>query len=259
LSAEEPSAQTVDSSLHRVMGTASSPSFAIPCAPKPITTSTVVRDPLDSCPSAYHLVCMGALRDDLDLTEPLLQVRNHAAAWIPSALDGSFRRRLRREVDAGPFRPMRGMFGKVEMEIEGYDVAAPMDGFPLMLELSCELSARIKSSGARIRGLATWTPNEIGVARYRPGSIGITPHLDGKWYRRLVAVITVYGRSRFAICRSRVGEVTADWRPGPGDLILLRAPGLGGLRDGRPFHLVGGPTQGVRCSLGLRMSVDPPS
>jgi hypothetical protein len=144
---------------------------------------------------------MGALRDDLDVTQPLVQVRDDAAAWIPSALDDSFRGRLRREVDHGPFRPMRGTFGKVEMEIEGYDVAAPMDGFPLMLELSRELAALVRSSGARIRGLATWIPNEIGVARYRPGSIGITPHLDGKWYRRLVAVITVYGRSRFAICQ----------------------------------------------------------
>ena len=150
---------------------------------------------------------------------------------------------------------MRGTFGKVAMEIEGYDVIGSAESFPLMWELSRELGALVRSSGARIRGLATWVPNEIGVARYRPGSIGITPHLDGKWYRRLVAVITVYGRSRFAICRNREGEVTADWRPGPGDLVLLRAPGLGGLRDGRPFHLVGGPTRGARCSLGVRMSV----
>src|SRR5436190_11545417 len=150
---------------------------------------------------------MGALRDDLDLSPALIQVRNAAAAWIPSALSDSFRRRLRREIDAGPFRPMQGTFGKVEMEIDGYDVAAPMEGFPLMLELSRELGALVRSSGARIRGLATWIPNEIGVPRYRPGSLGITPHLDGKWYRRLVVVVTVYGRSRFAICRSREGEV----------------------------------------------------
>lgn len=198
---------------------------------------------------------MSALREDLDLSEPLRRVRTDAAAWIPSALDDAFRRRLRREVDAGPFRPMRGTFGKVRMEIDGYDVPAPMDGFPLMLELSRELGARVRSSDARIRGLATWVPNEIGVTRYRPRSLGITPHLDGKWYRRLVAVVTVYGRSRFAICRSRDGEVIADWRPGPGDLVLMRAPGFGGLLDGRPFHLAEGPTRGVRCSLGVRMSV----
>jgi hypothetical protein len=198
------------------------------------------------------------LRDDLDLTQPLGRVRSDGAAWVPSALTDSFRRRLRKEVDAGPFRPMHGTFGKVQMEIDGYDVAAPMTDFPLMLELSRELGTLVRSSGGRIRGLATWIPNEIGVARYRPGSMGITPHLDGKWYRRLVAVITVYGRSRFAICRTREGEVIADWRPGPGDLVLLRAPGMGGLRNGRPFHFVEGPPRGVRCSLGVRMSVRGP-
>lgn len=202
---------------------------------------------------------MGAFRNDLDLARSLRQVRSEGAVWIPSALHDSFRRRLRREVDTGPFKRMRGSFGKVRMEIEGYDVAAPMDGFPLMLELSEELGAFVRSSGKGVLGLATWIPNEIGVARYRPGSLGITPHLDGRWYRRLVAVVTVYGRSRFAICRSREGDVIADWRPGPGDLVLIRGPGLGGLRDGRPFHLAEGPTRGVRCSLGVRMSVDAPS
>jgi alkylated DNA repair dioxygenase AlkB len=202
---------------------------------------------------------VGVLRDNLDLSQALVRLKTDAAAWLPNSLNDSFRLRLRREVDAGPFRPMRGAFGKVRMEIEGYDVAAPMDGFPLMRELSHELGALVRSSGAPIRGLATWTPNEIGVTRYRPGSLGITPHLDGKWYRRLVAVITVYGRSRFAICRSREGDVMADWRPGPGDLVLMRAPGLGGLRDGRPFHLAEGPTKGMRCSLGVRMSVKRPS
>jgi hypothetical protein len=202
---------------------------------------------------------MGAFREDLDLTQSLSRVKNDAAAWIPNALEESFRRRLRSEVDAGPFRPMSGTFGKVEMEIDGYDVPAPMDGFPLMLELSRELGSLVRTSGAHVRGLATWIPNEIGVTRYRPGSLGITPHLDGKWYRRLVAVITVYGRSRFALCRTREGDVTADWRPGPGDLVLLRAPGLGGFRDGRPFHLAEGPTRGTRCSLGVRMSVRAPS
>jgi hypothetical protein len=199
---------------------------------------------------------MAVFRNDLDLTRSLLHVRDEGAAWIPSALNSSFRRRLRREVDAGPFRPMSGSFGKVRMEIEGYDVIAPFDDVPVMLQLSEELGALVRSSGKHVRGLATWKPNEIGVTRYRPGSLGITPHLDGKWYRRLVAVVTVYGRSRFAICRSREGGVMAEWRPGPGDLVLMRGPGLGGVRDGRPFHLAEGPKKGLRCSLGVRMAVD---
>jgi alkylated DNA repair dioxygenase AlkB len=199
-----------------------------------------------------------AVSPGVDLIGALTEVKAAGASFVPRALDDSFRRRLRREVDGGPFRSMSGTYGKVRMEIDGYDVAAPMDGFPLMRTLAEELGASVRSSGSGIRGLATWVPNEIGVTRYRPGSLGITPHLDGRWYRRLVAVVTIYGRSRFAVCRSREGDVIREWRPGPGDLVLMRAPGFGGVRDGRRFHLAEGPTRGRRCSLGVRMSVDPP-
>ena len=201
---------------------------------------------------------MDALRDDLDLRAALLEVVRAGAAFVPRALDEPFRRRLRREVDAGPFRSMSGTYGKVRMEIEGYDVEAPMEEFPRMRDLAVSLREAVRSSAADIRGLATWVPNEIGVTRYRPGSLGITPHMDGKWYRRLVGVVTVYGRARFAICRDREGAVVSEWRPGPGDLVLMRGPGLGGHRDGRPFHLAEGPTRGLRCSLGIRMSVHAP-
>jgi hypothetical protein len=199
-----------------------------------------------------------ALAGDLDLARALPEVKDVGAAFVRGALEDRFRRRLRDEVDGGPFRSMSGSFGKVQMEIDGYDVASPMDRFPLMRELADALGAQVRSSGSSIRGLATWTPNEIGVTRYRPGSLGITPHLDGRWYRRLVAVVTVYGRSRFALCRNREGAVVAEWHPGPGDLVLMRAPGFGGIRNGRPFHLAEGPKRGSRCSLGVRMSVDPP-
>ena len=204
---------------------------------------------------------MSAFANDLhrDLVRALAEVKAAGAAYVPRALDDRFRRALRREVDGGPFRSMSGTYGKVRMEIDGYDVQAPMDGFPVMRELADELGALVRTSGSAIRGLATWVPNEIGVTRYQPGSLGITPHLDGKWYRRLVVVVTVYGRSRFALCRNREGEVLASWRPGPGDLVLMRGPGFGGVRDGRPFHLAEGPTRGSRCSLGVRMSVNPPS
>ena len=136
-----------------------------------------------------------------------------------------------------------------------YDVDASTDGFPLLAALRDDLARTVHDHGAGIRGLTTWVPNEAGIARYRPGSLGITPHLDGRRYRRLVVVVTLYGRARFAICRDRRGSIVSEWVSGPGDVSFLRGPGLGGYRDGRPFHLVDGPRRGSRLSIGFRMNV----
>jgi hypothetical protein len=181
-------------------------------------------------------------------------------ARVERAVDLAFLRELRAEVDAGPYRRFRESFGAVRQQIDGFDVALPAAGFPLLTALGRELAAAVRSQGRAIRGLATWRPNEVGIARYVPASIGITPHLDGRWYRRVVAVVTVHGRARFAICGSRdPGDVVETWTAAPGDLVLMRGPGLAGHRDGRPFHLVEGPRTGERLSLGFRLSVGAPS
>jgi hypothetical protein len=180
-------------------------------------------------------------------------------ARIAGAIEPAFLRRLRAELDAGPFRPFRESFGPVRQQIDGYDVAVPSVDFPLLSELSEDVGALVRTEGRRIRGLATWRPNEVGIAHYVPGSIGITPHLDGKWYRRLVVVATVYGRARFAVCGSRDStDVVEAWTSSLGELVLMRGPGLAGNRDGRPFHLVDGPSRGERLSVGIRMAVGGP-
>lgn len=199
---------------------------------------------------------MAALVPGLDLRAPLARTAAVGYARVRRAAAPGALRRLRRELEAGPFRRFEGSFGKVRQEIEGFDAVPPFEGFPLLASLARELEALVRAHGRGIRGLATWRVGEVGVARYRPGSIGITPHLDGRWYRRLVAVLTVHGRARFAICGSRdAADVVEEWIAEPGDLVLMRGPGLAWRRDGRPFHLVEGPRRGTRLSLGFRMPV----
>ena len=200
-----------------------------------------------------------AFSEHLELRPAIQACVRDGHGRVAEAVSPAFLRTLRGEIDAGPFRPFGEAFGPVRQQIDGYDVAAPMDGFPLLKRLCRELKDLVRSHGRDIRGLATWTPNEVGITHYVPGSIGITPHMDGRRYRRLVIVVTVYGRAPFAICGSRdPSDVLDRWIGGPGDLALMRGPGLAGARDGRPFHLVGGPRAGERLSLGIRMSVPPP-
>jgi hypothetical protein len=180
-------------------------------------------------------------------------------AHLDAALDPAACRALWREIRVGPLRSMRGTFGRagVRMEIDGFDVDAPFEGFPVTAELAAVFGALVRERGRGVRGLATWRPNEAGIGVYRPGSVGITAHLDGRWYRRLVAVFTVVGSAPFEVRDGREGATVERWRAGPGSLTLLRGPGLGGARDGRPFHAVHGPSRGVRCSLALRFGLRP--
>jgi hypothetical protein len=200
-----------------------------------------------------------ALSRGLELGEALRACAVNGHARVADAIEPNFLRRLGAELSAGPFRQFRESFGQVRQQIDGYDVEVPSPAFPVLGELCRELGDRVRVEGRGIRGLATWRPNEVGIAHYVPGSIGITPHLDGKWYRRLVSVATVYGRAGFAICGSRdPSDVVDRWTSVPGDLVLMRGPGLGGARNGRPFHLVQGPRRGERLSLGIRMAVGGP-
>lgn len=200
---------------------------------------------------------MVALREDLELGAALRQVAGHGFSFVPVALDERFRRRCRTEIDAGPFRHFQEEFSRVRQQIDGFDVGAPFRGYPALAGLSREVTALVHRDGRGVRGLATWRVNEAGVAHYRPDSLGITPHMDGKWYRRLVVVVTLYGTARFAVCSDREGTVVDEWHTGPGSLMLMRGPGLAGARDGRPLHTAGTPRRGERCSIGLRMSVRP--
>jgi hypothetical protein len=97
-------------------------------------------------------------------------------------------------------------------------------------------------------------PNEATVMTYRGPVSGIGPHLDRLRYRELIAIFSVSGRARLELVDDRDGSrVLTGFDCAPGDLVLLRAPGLGGLADGRPLHQVLGPRRGTRSSLSVRM------
>jgi alkylated DNA repair dioxygenase AlkB len=144
------------------------------------------------------------------------------------------------------------VIGQVRQEAESFEVSAEhlKRRYPLLSILRDELVRRVHE-----HGVLEWVPNEIVVLRYQPDSFGITPHRDQRRFAQLVAVITVAGSAPFTLCRNREGEPIRTWQADAGSLVLLRGSGLAGNPDGRPLHLVGGPTGTPRISIGIRMDI----
>jgi hypothetical protein len=78
--------------------------------------------------------------------------------------------------------------------------------------------------------------NGSALHHYPPGRLGISPHRDSARSVNLIAVFVLEGKGRFFICRDRDGRDAVDLPNAPGDLILLRAPGLMMGADVRPIH-----------------------
>ena len=199
---------------------------------------------------------MVALIADLDLQQPLRRLAEAGATFVPQALVEPFRDLLVHEADAGPFDRLPeqvGRYGVRQQAEHRVILGDDVGGYPGVDQLRREFAARIRAHGDDIQGLGEWYPNDISIQRYQAGSLGISPHLDNKRYRYLVAIFTLEGAAPLALCTDRQGAVQHEWETVPGSLVLLRGPGLGGAEDGRPLHAVGGPTEGRRTSLTFRL------
>jgi hypothetical protein len=193
----------------------------------------------------------GPFRPGADLQDALEEVAARGFAFVSDALTEPFRLRLEGEIHGLAFERAPEVVGEVRQETEAATLPPDLRAFPAIRSLRDALLETARASG--VRGLRTWDPNDVSVQRYTEGSVGITSHRDGKRFRRLVAVVSVTGTAIFAFREDRRGEVLASYGAGPRSLILLRGPGLAGARDGRPFHEVSGPREGVRSSIGVRM------
>lgn len=197
---------------------------------------------------------MSTLSEDIDIRAALLAAKADGASFISGALHDPFGERLQNEIEAGPFSPMPDRVGQVTQEVDSFIArGSAIEGFPLLEELREDLVAAVKHEGRGIKGVTTWRPNLVTVQRFKAEAIGITPHLDGKRFAKLVAIFTTKGNARFTVCKSRKGEILQQWDLRPGSLVLLRAPGFAGLEDGRPFHMVEGPKRGQRYSIAFRL------
>jgi len=195
---------------------------------------------------------------DLDLRRALSSVATSGVAFVEKALDPDYCRCIQHEVQSAPFERLPNEVGpyRVREEADLFRITqANLDNYPTVRRVRRELISRVHADGHGIDGSNRWFPNDIAVMRYRPGSKGVSPHRDGLKNRYLVAIVTLQGSAPLAHCANREGTIVQEWETTIGSLVLLRAPGFAcAQKDDRPFHTVGGPAAGWRCSLTLRMN-----
>jgi hypothetical protein len=194
---------------------------------------------------------MAALAGHLEWSTLLDEVVEHGVAFVSRAVCQPCCVQLMAELDGAPFEPVTPKIGQVRQEAESFELRVEQlkPRYPALAGLCDELVGQVHR-----HGVPQWLPNEVAVQRYHPGSLGITPHRDQRRFAQLVAVITIVGSAPFTLCRNRAGDPIRTWQASAGSLVLLRGPGLAGQKDGRPMHLVGGPTGGTaRMSIGIRM------
>lgn len=185
----------------------------------------------------------------------LSAVAERGWARVVDVLDPGQAEELITEVDPDTMTPVPELVGQVRQRATELDVPVGDPAYPQTTALAGALRRAVAREADGIAGVEDYAPNEASYMRYVGSDAGITPHRDRSRHRILVAVFTLRGAARFAIVADRAGTRTlAEWVTGPGDLCLLRAPGLGGCADGRPLHAVGGPAGDDRVSLALRMN-----
>ena len=90
----------------------------------------------------------------------------------------------------------------------------------------------------------TWSCSAIRPAR------GASRRTATVRYVGLVVIVQLSGDGRFGLCADRSGAGARVLEARPGDGILMRAPGFGGVKH-RPFHFLDG-IAAERYSLGMR-------
>jgi hypothetical protein len=185
-----------------------------------------------------------------NLRDALLTVADTGAAFVPHAIPDAFLADVAGEAARITMEPLAPEYGVARQEGSIAVLRGDFDAFPAIAQLRGWLVDAVRAAG-----LDEWCPDEASVQRYEAEALGITPHRDSLRYRYLVAVATIEGTAEFTLCENRDGDPLAVWETHPGSLVLLRGPGLAGVRDGRPIHMVRGPAQGVRTSVGFRQPV----
>ena len=188
-------------------------------------------------------------------TERILEELSSVGATSVRLLEEDFRVALLKEAEGYTYQPEDEIVGSgdrvVRQQVSSFD-GFPEDSSYILLKDSFEelLEQRLAELEAYPFETAL-NFNSMVLQRYEEGSLGITPHKDGLSYINLVCVFVIGGRGRFYVCSDRSGRDAKEVDASPGNVILMRAPGLFGAEDNRPFHYVT-EIEETRYTFGLR-------
>jgi hypothetical protein len=188
-------------------------------------------------------------------TERILGELSSVGATSVRLLEENFRLALLKEAQDYDYEPEDEVVGSgdrvVRQQISSFDGLPEDSGYVLLKNSFQDLLERSLEKLEAYPFETALNFNSMVLQRYEEGSLGITPHKDGLSYINLVCVFMIGGRGRFYVCSDRSGRDAKEVDASPGNVILMRAPGLFGAEDNRPFHYVT-EIEETRYTFGLR-------
>jgi hypothetical protein len=193
-------------------------------------------------------------------TGRILEELSSVGATSVKLLEEDFRVALLKEAEAYDYQPEDEIVGSgdrvVRQQVSSFD-GFPEDSAYVLLKASFQHLIDQCLTGLEAYPFKTTLGfNSMVLQRYEEGSLGITPHKDGLRYINLVCVFVIGGWGRFYVCADRSGKDATEIDASPGNVILMRAPGLFRVEDNRPFHYVL-EIQETRYAFGLRQKKEP--
>jgi hypothetical protein len=188
-------------------------------------------------------------------TDRILEELSSMGATSVSLLEEDIRLALLKEAQGYDYEPEDEVVGSGDRVVR--QQVSSFDGFPEHSDyvlLRDSFQGLLEQRLAELEAYPFETPlgfNSMVLQRYEEGSLGITPHKDGLSYINLVCVFVIGGWGSFYVCSDRSGKDAIEIDASPGNVILMRAPGLFGARDNRPFHYVT-KIEETRYTFGLR-------
>lgn len=195
----------------------------------------------------------GDLGDLQALSQALAGLKDRDAVSLPWLGGGACRAYLEAS-DRLAYRPARPVVGTGEKAVQqDFEVCMELGETGPFHDLAEALGADLRDAASALTPALLpegFELNDMIVQRYPSGCQGITPHVDHIRYQGLVAILVFQGRGKFEIVADRSGAAPQEVPNGPGDLLLMTAPGFAGERR-RPFHRLSEVTE-PRVILGLR-------